>query len=207
MFSLDPAFKRVNDRLAKTEPREICERTGADLLSGGVKLLFFEREYLVSLASDTLGSVEPDDLRSDEHLLLLHYLAGLEAELGSGIPEKIEYVSFESLPGGMFYYSTFRKRAPNRLLQAFGDKPDLFASAAGNIDGREAHYGDASAEVQVFPRISMLVIFNFEDEEFPPECQVLFSKSISDHFGLEDSAVLGGILAGRLTAAARKNSS
>ena len=205
--TLDPALERATQALSALGADTICRRTGAEPSPSGVSIRYFAGDYVVSLAPGSVGTVDPGDLRPEERLLVLHYLAchGSSEDGGHAKNEQPpddvapnDYVSYESLPGGMFYNTTFGKRGPLRLVHAFGSRPERLLSAVRAVGGAEADYGDVSVQIPVFPRVTVLVVLHRGDDEFPPECHLLFTASVSHYLTLEDIAVLGGIVAGRL---------
>ena len=61
----------------------------------------------------------------------------------------------------------------------------------GGIKGEE---GDASLCFQAFPRVPVCLILWAEDDEFPPDGNLLFDASISKYLSAEDIAVLSGMV-------------
>ena len=205
LFPLDPAIDRAIGQLAAADIDELSGATGAQRTEEGLSIRYLATEYSISLAPEKIGSTMPE-LSPEEHLLVLHYLIRngtreKDPNVGTGAETSTaDFVSYESLPGGMFYFPTFRKRGPDRLARAFGSAPGAVLPPGATLGGGESNFGDASIEIPVFPRISALVVLHAGEEEFPAECQMLFNRSISDYLTLEDIAVLGGILATKLTA-------
>ena len=140
-----------------------------------------------------------------ERILVLHYLRGTAEGYHKTInsPETAKYVSFQSLPNGMFYYGPFRRRTVDRLLPIFGENLDLFRRSAVTLGAIPHVEGDAAANFRAFDKIEVRVLLNYGDDEFPPEMNILFPDYISDYFTLEDVAVLGGIVASRLIKTAK----
>jgi hypothetical protein len=114
------------------------------------------------------------------------------------------YATFQSLPNGMFYYGPFRKRSINRMLPVFGNDPELLTNAARTLGAVETEYGDVGYRYEVLPKIAVIVALHLGDEEFPPELNMLFPRTVTDYLTLEDIAVLGGLLASKLLRSARK---
>jgi hypothetical protein len=75
--------------------------------------------------------------------------------------------------------------------------------AAARIGGESWQEGDAAARFRLFPKIDAVVVAYDGDEEFPADVSILYSNTIVNFLSLEDVAVLGGDIAGRLTRAAR----
>jgi hypothetical protein len=143
------------------------------------------------------GVFNPDSLSLGDRILILHYLTS-----NGPVSENPAETTFQSLPGGMFYFSTFRKRGPNRVLAEFGGEPETVAAIRDKLGWAAGEVGDVSVRVPALPRIPVTVVLHAGDDEFPPEVQFLFRDDITSFLPLEDVAVLGGTVATRLSIAA-----
>ena len=113
-------------------------------------------------------------------------------------PAGKSWKSFKDLPGGMFYQSAYKKRATDKLNAAFGDHPQKLKNALEHFGAETGDVGDISGILRVLPAIEVNVILYEADEEFPAEGNILFREDIVNYLPLEDIAVLGGLVAGRL---------
>jgi len=52
--------------------------------------------------------------------------------------------------------------------------------------------------LNVFPEFEVVVVMYREDDEFPPEANILYRDDIINFLPLEDIAVLSGLIASRL---------
>ena len=55
-----------------------------------------------------------------------------------------------------------------------------------------------SVKVPDFPRIDAVVVLYREDDEFPPDANILFKDDIINYLPLEDVAVLSGLIGSKL---------
>jgi hypothetical protein len=55
---------------------------------------------------------------------------------------------------------------------------------------------------RLLPRVWLAVVLHLADDEFPANANILFDATVSHYLPTEDLAVLGGMLAGRLSKAA-----
>ncbi len=134
-----------------------------------------------------------EELPIQKQILLLHYLSG--AWSSSGAARTGEWIAFQDVPDGKFYLDAFRKRAKDPLLKALGPHPGLLIEIAREAyDADPFDYGDFAVLVKALPRIPVALILWKGDEEFPPEGNVLFDRSISDIFSAEDIAWLAGMV-------------
>lgn len=187
----DKALKQAADKLRSSHVDEVCLRCGVGKTNKGLKIEYFNKKYEISLPSVTFT---PSSLSVVSRLLILHYLTS------NGKKEMSEeFVGFRDLPGGMFYYSAYRKQGPERIVKAFRDEPKKIYSAAKLFGGEKARFGDASVKFKVLPHIDVMIVLYHADEEFPEEAYVLFKNNIINFLSLKDISMLTGEIAGRLT--------
>jgi hypothetical protein len=133
-------------------------------------------------------------------VMVLHYLQGAK-----GVPPTGELVAYRQIPGGEFYTAAFRKRAELPLISAFGQKPGLLTKVAASLAGSpRTDLGDEAAIFRVLPNLEVAAIIHLGDDEFPPDGQVLFDRSICQALSIEDIAWIGSAVVYRLMAAVRK---
>jgi hypothetical protein len=63
---------------------------------------------------------------------------------------------------------------------------------------------DLSVRFDAFPRVSLLLLFNDRDDEFPAGCKVLFNRQAESYLDPESLAMTGSFLAKRLNQACEK---
>ncbi|HOW42042.1 MAG TPA: DUF3786 domain-containing protein [Candidatus Omnitrophota bacterium] len=125
-------------------------------------------------------------------ILLLHYLAARTA----GLPAPGgEWISFKELAGGESYYPAFRKRAIEPILHKYGKQPTLLLEVGLRLPARRIQQADAAVILEVFENIEVLIEIWAGDEEFGPEANMLFDRTLPLIFCTEDIAVLGGFIA------------
>ncbi len=191
----DVAYREAVLTLKETEPEKIAERTGAEADDRTVCIDYFDRRYTIDVVT---SSFIPDGLPNVERILILHYLT---SKGGNG--SRGGLVGYRSLRNGMFYYQPFRGRTVERLLPVFGNSPAKLIDAAKVLNGTPGTYGDASVRFRPFPMIDTVVVLHLGDEELKPEMTYLFNESIVKYLSLEDIALLGGVIAGKLIKAVR----
>jgi hypothetical protein len=154
---------------------------------------YLNQEYYLDLKEQ---KVDPQGMARvlDEHeqILLLHYMA---AEGGIGGVSGDRWISFKEMDGGEIYFPSFRKRAVERILAKCGSNPASLYEAMPRLSGEKLDQGSAAITFHPFDKIRMAVIIWAGDDEFPPECNILFNSSIKQILCTEDTAVLGGVVA------------
>ena len=131
-------------------------------------------------------------------ILALHYLAI------DGRPERrVPDTTFADLLAARSYAGVYQGRVISRLCATAGrDLPRLRAAvaASGGRDslGSDTIAGDAAFDFDVFPRVSVRLIWHAADEEFPPSATLLLPSNIEELFCSEDITVLSECLVARL---------
>ena len=128
-------------------------------------------------------------------ILLLHYLAqklkGLPALTG-------EWMAFKELSGIEGYYSAFRSRAIEPLIRKYGSHPEGILQALDRLPAKKVDQGDVGIVLEAFQGVPVLITLWRGDDEFGPQGNMLFDKSITRIFCTEDIVVLAGFIASQL---------
>ena len=154
---------------------------------------FLADEYSVNVGNKTVSSLSCNvPAKEFVSILVLHYLVrkiqGLPALTG-------EWISFKQLEGGQGYYPAFKKRAIDPIARKYGAKPEALLEIIGRFKAKKAQLADVSVVVEVFENVPVLITLAKADEEFGPEANVLFDKSVQGILCTEDVVVLAGFVA------------
>ncbi|MDD2903309.1 MAG: DUF3786 domain-containing protein [Syntrophales bacterium] len=161
---------------------------------------FFGQGRMVSWPEVSVTPAQGEgDISLTEQILILHYLLNATGEPLGG-----REIDFRNVPEGGFYWSAFVSRAKKPLLETFGQDLDLYREVAATLGGTPRDLGDASATFMAFPLVPVTHVLWHGDEEFPPEANILFDDTISQHLSTEDIAALAGSSVYRLMGAAYK---
>ena len=157
-----------------------------------IALKFFSDEYSVDVAGRKILSLSCNvPAKEFVSILLLHYV---KAKL-DGLPDMTgEWISFKELPSGDAYYPAFRKRAIEPIIRKHGKDPQGIYAALEKVQGKRLKQADAAISIAAFDKVPMLIEMWAGDDEFGPEANLLFDKSIQKIFCTEDIAVLGGFI-------------
>ncbi|MBC7246350.1 MAG: DUF3786 domain-containing protein [Actinobacteria bacterium] len=128
----------------------------------------------------------------------LRVLALRYVKLSCGLPETGEWIAYRDLPGGRFYAATLVPTVEEPLARIFGYARGLLGEAAVHLGGARAEYGDESFVFRAFPRVPLLLVLHWGDDEFPPQCRVLFDRCCSHYLNTDDLKVLATQLAAYL---------
>ena len=89
----------------------------------------------------------------------------------------------------------FIKRAKTPLIQTFGFKgAKMVEIASVAYDASKLDLGDYSVKVQSLPFVPVALLIWEGDDEFPPDGNLLFDKTIQNILSAEDIATLAGMV-------------
>ncbi len=158
-----------------------------------LSIKFLADEYSIDLKSRKVLSLSCNAPAKDFYaILILHYaLKQLE-----GLPQlRGEWLSFKELSGVEGYDSAFRKRSIEPILRKYGQKPEALLEVLERLPAKRVEQGDVGIVVEAFGRVPVMITFWRGDDEFGPEANMLFDKSITRIFCTEDIVVLANIIA------------
>jgi hypothetical protein len=128
-------------------------------------------------------------------ILILHYLA----RKLSGLPElSNDWLDFKELSAIEGYQAAFRKRVIERIIRKYGSHPEGVLSVLEKVPGKRIKEADVGIVLEVFENVPALIQLWRPDEEFGPEANLLFDRSITGIFCTEDIVVLAEFIAASL---------
>jgi hypothetical protein len=195
------AARLAREKLAVLPAGKIIERSGFESAgAGALRVPFLARVYRVGVPGFAFSEEAGQgvEIPLQEQILVLHYLL---ADPSAAFSD--DWVAYREIPGAAFYFGAFVKRAVDPLKNTFGQDLARFRNAAGRLRGVAVDLGDAGFEFTVLPKVPLRLILHAGDEEFAPEANILFRRSIGGIFSPEDAAWLAGMLVYRLIALSR----
>jgi hypothetical protein len=179
------------------DPHTLALRTGTEYVStsgdaGEFRLPLWDKPLTLTYPDFiALDAKTQGELPSYQQALLLYYFITCD-----GFPVLGEWISFSELPDGRFYNQAYQGYSGQSLVRIFGNDLAAFCQAAESLGGaRVHHHGDAAYVFQVLPLVPLMAVYWQGDEDFPPNCQVLFDAAVSHHLPTDACAVIGGNLA------------
>jgi hypothetical protein len=155
---------------------------------------FLADEYDIDLDNRRVLSLSCNALAKDfTVILILHYLLKKLRVLPNLTGD---WMSFKELSAVEGYLPAFRKRSIEPIIRKYGRHPEEILSVLDRLPGKRVNQGDVGIILEAFAGIPVLITLWRADEEFGPEANILFDKSITQIFCTEDIVVLAGIIAG-----------
>jgi len=158
-----------------------------------LSLKFLADEYDVDLENRKVLSLACNVPAKDfTAIIILHYLI----QKLRGLPKLTgEWLSFKELSGVEGYLPAFRKRSIEPIIRKYGQHPETILSVLERLPAKKVNQGDVGIVLETFVGVPVLITLWRGDDEFGPEANILFDKSITKIFCTEDIVVLAGIIA------------
>jgi hypothetical protein len=115
-----------------------------------------------------------------QQLCMLAYLVHAQ-----DLPSADQLVSVERLDPGGFFFRGSHRLPVEKLAEAFGSEPQLLPKVGRILNAVPRAFGDASLELLVLPRISVILIIWAADEEFPARASVLLDQNATAQLPLD----------------------
>ncbi len=189
---LDQALERAYENLQEQSEEQLVF-LGAVPIPSGWQLPVLNDGFELFPESRRIFTVAGQPVSPIWQLLALHYLTIRER------PKKLPpEVTFADLPGARTYAGVYQQRTVGRLCASVGQSKATLFGAALSLGGQVVLGGDLAFEFEVFPRITIRLIWYASDEEFSPHATLLLPPNIEQYFCSEDIVVLSERLVARL---------
>ena len=191
--NLAPKVAQLQKDLARRDPRDIAERSGAtfDAKRQTLQLELWGKPYTLAFPGLIARDSTSAEASPNRQALLLMYLDKAD---GAPLAPAGKWLSYRELPGGMFYANAFHGYAELRLAQAFNDNVEKFKEAARRLKGDRLTFGDASFQFVALPRILVGAVYWLGDEDFPSSATILFDAAASHYLPTDAVGALGSQL-------------
>ena len=191
-------YQEYDSRLANVNFDAVKDTLGLIVESGKLFIPFFNQRYQVSASGifDEQGN-RPDYIA---FIILAQYIL-LCPDQPHYDPQWAAFKDFKRASHftNVNYFASDTEQA---IEKNFSGKKEALAAAGKQLGGVPeevtASY-DLSMRFAALPRISLLMLFNDQDDEFPAKCSVLFQKHAEFYLDPESLAMTGAYLAQRLT--------
>jgi hypothetical protein len=130
--------------------------------------------------SSPIGEYLVNDLGHLSRLSILRYLVHAKP-----LPPTGQLVNPGALPGGEIYVRGTHILPLASIARAFSHDTGRFLSIGGRLGGHPFSQGDVSLQLLPLPRIPVVLFLWKGDEEFPPDCLLLFDSTCTLHLPLD----------------------
>ena len=156
---------------------------------------FFGEEYRISRKgiADASGNLPSYEVC----VMLCRYLLNCPLQL----PVQDDWVSFRDFKDAGPLTVFYRNSVEGLIVRSFAGNVSGLQDAARANGGHpplmNLNY-DVVMQFVSLPRIPLLLLFNDADDNFPPQCSLLFEHRAENFLDAESIAIVGSILANRL---------
>lgn len=199
----DKYYEEYRTRLTEIDFEAISATLGLRRDNQQLLLPFFNEKYVISPGSITNSVGESPSYIP--FVIVARYLMLCPDE----IHENSEWVSFKDFKKVSHFTNVnyFASDTEGVIAKHFSGKLDQLAQAGRDLGGVPCQTVlpyDLSMQFMALPRISLLLLFNDSDEDFPAQCTVLFSKHAEWYLDPESLAITSAHLARSLQYTAGK---
>ena len=183
-------FSHYEGLFAALEPQQAVERTGVKWDGKEFYVNLLGREFAVahpiySIRALDGGAIPPLPTQT----FLLRYL--MESKK---VPWAGQWKTFREMPWGEMYIKPYTGRVLTRAAFTFGTRVAAFKAACEKMGAQPVEHGDAGYRFKLIGDFEMQILVWEDDDEFPPNAQVLYTDNFAEGFAAEDRVVAGDIL-------------
>jgi len=190
--NLTTAINRGFDALAD-QPEEQILWLGAEQVSDRWRLSVLNDAFEIDVAQRRVTTSDGSPVGPHWTILAIHYLAVPSR------PERCEpEITFADLATARSYAGVYNARTVDRLCHTAGRDAETLTAAAERIGGRPVTGGDEAFDFDLFPRLSIRLIWYGPDLEFGASATLLLPSNIESYLCAEDTVVLSEGLVARL---------
>jgi len=185
------------EEIAEVDFKALNHLLGCRLDGDRLVIPFFGREYRVSRTGITDGAN-----RRPGYVVCV-VLAKYILRCPAVAPAGDGWVSFKDFKTTSHFTNVnyFASETERAIVKGFSGRLDQLAEACRQTGGVPDEAGmpyDLSVRFAALPRVSLLLLFNDRDDEFPAGCKVLFNKHAESYLDPESLAMTGSLLAKQL---------
>ena len=191
--NLQDATDKAVASLADQSPEQMVW-LGAQESDGRWRLNVLGEMLDVDPATGSVRDESGEDVSHWWRILVLHYL-----DIRSRVAPSHPAITFADLPAARAYAKVYQGRVIGRLCATAGRDLGTLRAAAESLGCRQAEGGDAAFDADIFPHITIRLIWHAADEEFPPSATLLLPETIGAMLCIEDIVVLSESFVARLS--------
>jgi hypothetical protein len=191
----EETYQEYLKQIAGINFEPLAEVIGVTVEAGKITIPFFENPYAVADTgiTDSSGKQPPFGIC----VVLCKYLL-LCPEVAMPEDEWVAYRDFKDAgPLTGFFANSVEKPLAEHFAGRLIELETACKALGGLAPDMELSY-DFSMQFNALPRISVLLLYNDADDEFPAHCSILFKRDADKFLDAESLAILGEIVIRRL---------
>ncbi len=184
----EQTYKEYLSRIAELDLPFLADKLGILLDGQDAIIPFFGKPYRVSARGIS------DPLNRQPHLSVSVILCKYLLMCPMIEPLAGNWVSYKDFKDAAPLIHAFYNTVTHPIAETFSRRLMELEKAAKSIGGdapSDTFSYDLSMRFDALPKVSMLLLFNDKDEEFPAQCSVLFEKRAEKFLDMECLAMVG----------------
>ena len=190
--NLATAINRGFDVLVDQSDEQI-RWLGAEPRSGRWRLPGLNDAFAIDVSQRRIVTSAGRPVGPQWTILAIHYLA-----VGSRPERRDPEITFADLATARSYAGVYNARTVVRLCHTAGRDAESLVAAAARSGGRPTTGGDEAFDFDLFPQITIRLIWHAPDPEFGASATLLLPSNIESYLCAEDTVVLSESLVARL---------
>jgi hypothetical protein len=184
----EQTYRDYLSRIAGIDLKFAADKLDLQMSGETVIIPFFGKSYRVS----TQGIADPSG--KQPHLSISVILCKYLLMCPMIVPLGGNWMSFKDFKDAAPLIQAFFNTVTLPIADSFSARLADLENAAKNIGGyppADDFPYDLSLQFDALPKVSLLLLFNDQDEEFPAQCSVLFEKRVEKLLDMECLAMVG----------------
>jgi hypothetical protein len=168
------------DKLAKCDPVDICKQMLCRYDDKNKKyyISVWGDDYIIDPHAYKIdctkgGNYDPHELF---YLFVIFYLLNFK-----DIKIKDEWISEKDVPGGATFFRGPHEIPTDLISKQYKNNTKAFKKKCIELGGTELDLADASFRFDIVPQIPVAVLYWEGDDDFFPEANILYDRTIMDH--------------------------
>lgn len=196
----EKTYRDYLEQIKEIGLESIAGRMGVELRGDAVPIKLFEKEFL--MRESGIEGPGGRELAFAEKVVICKYF--ILYPMFEPV-ESEEFVSYRDFPDSAPFVGGFKENAELPIAKNFGGLYGELKKAAAQVGGSDPELNlgyDITRVFQALPNVPLLLLFNDEDDEFPAAALILFQERAQRYLDMECLAILGWLLADRLSSEA-----
>jgi hypothetical protein len=187
----DQIYQDYLRRLGQINLHTIASKIGTEMEGDSILIPLFGQSYKVS----PKGILDPSGKEPihSVKVVLCQYLLHVPASQPGGE----DWVSYKDFKDATPFVGGFQNNTEKAIAKNFAGRLEALRRACVHLGGKDPNLNwgyQLSMKFDPLPHIPMLLLFNDADEEFLPQCLLLFERRAETYLDMESMAILAWLL-------------
>ena len=187
----DQIYQDYLRRLGQIDLHTKASTIGTEMEEDSILIPLFGQSYKVS----PKGILDPSGKEPIHSIkvVLCQYLLHVPASQPGGE----DWVSYKDFKDASPFVGGFQNNTEKAIAKNFAGRLEALRRACLHLGGKDPNLNwgyQLSMKFDPLPHVPILLLFNDADEEFPPQCLLLFERRAETYLDMESMAILAWLL-------------